>query len=341
MFPPGSFSRHLKTVIVTLVALACLVWVFHDINPGEFYRTFTGVRWEWVVLAVVMDVLSYVVQGVRWRLLLRGKGDISLLRVTQAIYAGLFTNELLPLRAGELVRVYLVSRWLSRSFLSVFPSIAVERLFDSVWLAAMIGLCAFVVPLPRQLMESEKILGVMVLAGTVLFLYLVFREEKKLESESFYLLKHPSMMKPLRIIKDFIDRFALEIKEIGLGRGFYLSFGISVFVIVLEAVAFWLVMYAFNIGLTFPEGAAVFLIVHLGTAVPNAPGNVGTYQFFTVVGLSIFGVEKSAAAGFSVAVFIVFTAALLGLGLAAFLNTGIPFSRIRSEINGIIARMKA
>lgn len=245
------------------------------------------------------------------------------------------------MRAGELVRSYLVSRWLSRGFLSIFPSIAVERLFDSVWLAVMIGLSAIFVPLPHQLMESEKILGAMVLVGTGLFLYLVFREEKKLESDNLYLLGYPSMLKPLRVLKNFIYRLAIEIKEIGLGRGFYASFGISLFIVVLEAVSFWLVMYAFNIGLPFPEGAVVFLIVHLGTAVPNAPGNVGTYQFFTVVGLSIFGVEKSAAAGFSVAVFIILTVPLLGLGLAAFLNTGIPLAQIRSEINGIVTKMKA
>jgi len=326
--------------LVSLVALACLIWVFHDINLNDFYRTFSGVHWIWVIVAVAIDVLSYVVQGVRWRLLLRGKGELSLLRVTQAIYAGLFTNEILPLRTGELVRVYLVSRWLSRGFLSIFPSIAVERLFDIVWLSVLIGLSAFVVPLPRQLMDLEKILGAMVLAGTGLFLYLVFREEKKLESDNFYLLKYPSLWKPIRLIKDFVDRFALEIKEIGLGSRFYLSFGISVFIVLFEAFAFWLVMYAFNIGLPFPEGVVVFLIVHLGTAVPNAPGNVGTYQFFTVVGLSIFGVEKSVAAGFSVAVFVIFTAALLGLGLAAFLNTGIPFTHIGSEINRIITKAK-
>jgi uncharacterized protein (TIRG00374 family) len=159
-----------------ILALACLIWVFHDIRLGEFYRTFSGVHWIWVVLAMVIDILSYVVQGVRWKLLLRGKGRLSLLRVTQAIYVGLFTNEILPLRIGELVRSYLVSRWLSKDLMSIFPSIAVERLMDSVWLSVLIGLSAFAVPLPDRLIESEKILGAVVLIGTGLFLYLVLRE---------------------------------------------------------------------------------------------------------------------------------------------------------------------
>jgi glycosyltransferase 2 family protein len=290
-----------------------------------------------------LDILGYVVQAARWRLLLRGKGNLSLLRVTQAIYVGLFANEILPLRIGELVRGYLVSRWVSRDFLSIFPSVAVERLFDSVWLAVLIGLSAFLVPLPDRLLESEKILGAIVLLGTGLFLYLVLREEKKLEDESagsVYLLKYPSLWKPLRIAKNFVDRFALEMKEIGLTRYFYASFGISIFVIIFEIFAFWLIMYAFNLDLPFTVGAVVFLIVHLGTAVPNAPGNVGTYQFFTVVGLSLFGVDKTVAAGFSVAVFVILSIPLISLGLIAFIHAGIPLTRIRSDINRVILRMK-
>jgi hypothetical protein len=40
-------------------------------------------------------------------------------------------------------------------------------------------------------------------------------------------------------------------------------------------------------------GAVVYLIVRLGTAVPNAPANVGTYQFFTVAGLTHFSVRRA------------------------------------------------
>lgn len=341
--PQKRASRFVKPLLGYLIALACLIWVFHDVHPGEFYRTFAGVHWIWALLAVVIDVLSYVVQGVRWRLLLLGKGNITVLRATQAIYAGLFTNEILPLRIGELVRGYLVSRWLSRDFFSIFPSIAVERLFDSVWLAVLIGLSAFVAPLPARLIESENILGAMVLLGTGLFLYLVLREEKKLEDDgegSLYLLKYPSLWKPLRIAKNFIDRLAFEMKEIGLTRFFYASFCISFFVIFLEIIAFWLVMDAFNLDLPFTVGAVVFLIVHIGTALPNAPGNVGTYQFFTVLGLALFGVDKTVAAGFSVAVFVILSIPLLGLGLIAFLNTGVPLARIKGEINGMLSKMK-
>ena len=105
-------------------------------------------RWGSVALAVVVDVLSYVTQAVRWRLLLRPVGRLSWLDATQAIYAGLFASEVLPMRPGELVRAYAVARRLRTDVASVLPSIMVERLFDGIWLVACVGLTAMLVPLP-------------------------------------------------------------------------------------------------------------------------------------------------------------------------------------------------
>ena len=72
--------------------------------------------------------------------------------------------------------------------------------------------------------------------------------------------------------------------------------------------------------------------MHFGTALPNAPANVGSYQFFTVLGLSLFGIEKTQATGFSVVVFILLTLPLWALGLAALSRTGMTLPRIRADI---------
>jgi uncharacterized protein (TIRG00374 family) len=330
-------ARSIKLAFGYLFALFSLIWVFHGINFSALVKTMIDVHVQWIVLAVCFDILSYICQGIRWRLLLLNKGDISVLRATQAVYVGLFANEIVPLRVGELVRAYLVSRWLSREFVSIIPSIAVERLFDSVWLALSIGLTAFFVPLPRDLLESEKILGAIVLAGTVLFLYLVFREEKTLDAKN---ASGQPLWKPIQIVKSFIDRLAMEMKEIGLSKLFYESFGVSFFVLFFQIIAFWLVIEAFNLKLPFLAGAVVFLIVHLGTAIPNAPGNVGTYQFFSVVGLSLFAVDKTTATAFSVMVFVILTIPLLVIGLIALGRTGMSLTQIRSEINGLLRSVK-
>lgn len=80
--------------------------------------------------------------------------------------------------------------------------------------------------------------------------------------------------------------------------------------LLLQALSFRLVMRAYGLRLSPAAGAAAYLVVHLGTVMPGAPANVGTYQFFTVLGLTLFGVDRIAAAGFSLVVFTILTVPL-------------------------------
>ena len=108
--------RSLVTALVWVGAAAGLYWILHDFDWKEFVADLAFIDWKWVIPAVLFDVLSYVVQAVRWNYILRPLGSPSILRSTQAIYVGLFTNELLPLRGGEFVRAFLVSQWTELPF---------------------------------------------------------------------------------------------------------------------------------------------------------------------------------------------------------------------------------
>ncbi|MCS6816870.1 MAG: flippase-like domain-containing protein [Blastocatellia bacterium] len=324
-----------KAIFGCLVAAACLVWVFHDVHVERLLDHIVAINWGWVALAIVFDILSYVCQGWRWQLLLKPVGDVSVLRATQAIYAGLFTNEVLPMRFGELVRAYLISRWISARFVAILPSMAVERLFDGVWLGGAIGLTALFVPLPKDLIEAADILGVVVLIATGLFVYAVFRKPKAPTEAT---IRSSGSWRSPQIIKSFTDHLVSGLQAIGTSRFVYLAFGLSLLFLTLQAFAFWLIMRAYGLPLSFWVGFVVLLIVHLGTAVPNAPANVGTYQFFTVVGLTLFGVEKTLAAGFSVVAFVVLTIPLWIIGFLALSRSGMMLSTIRSEVSKLTVR---
>ncbi len=325
----------IKQALGYLIAAACLVWVFHDIHAGRLWESFTNLNWWWMALAIFCDVASYYCQGVRWELLLRPQGKISSLRTTQAIYAGLFTNEIVPLRVGELVRAYLVSRWLPTNFVSVIPSMAVERLFDGVWLALAIAAAALYVPLPKDLLAAEEFLGVVVLIALSLFVYLVFGRRQAHGQEG---AGAASGWKPFRAITGLLGRLRRELRTIGTSRSSYVSFSVSLLILLFQILAFWLVMRACGLDLSLWAGAVVLLVVHIGTAIPNAPSNVGTYQFFCVVGLELFGIDKTLATGFSVVVFIVLTIPLWVLGLLAVSRSGMTLSFIRSEIGKIMSK---
>jgi uncharacterized protein (TIRG00374 family) len=332
---PSRAKKNVRQAIGYLLALACLIWVFYDINFQSLWQSMPRINWLLVALAVIFDILSYVVQGLRWQQLLHTAGTITTLRATQAVYAGLFVNEILPLRIGELVRTYLVSRWLSVRFIAIIPSVAIERFFDALWLAAGIILAALFVQLPRDFRDAANTLGIAMVIVFTLFLYLlVFRRKNMSVAEE----KNVTGWHPLRKLRYYLQTIANDIRDIGASRLFYFSLFNSGVILIFQILAFWLVMEAYGLNLSVWAGSAVLFLLHLGTLIPNAPSNVGTYQFFCVVGLAFFGIDKTIATGFSVVVFIILTIPLWAIGLVAIGRSGMTVKEIRHEINGIMKK---
>ena len=314
------------------IALLCLLWVFHDVRFGGLLRSITDVNWWWVAGAVFLDVFSYGSQGLRWSLVLHPIGRISTLRSTQAIYAGLFVNEILPMRLGEVLRIYLVSRWISLRFSEVVPSILVERFFDAVWLTLAFGVTVLVVPLPKYLVSAEEILGFTALSATILFIYLVFH---KSGDEPLQTGTSKAYLRPITSLLGFFENLGGGVRKIGRSKYFYSSFGVSLVLLLCQILSFWFVMLAYGLKLSIWHGAAVFLIVHVGTAIPSAPSNVGTYQFFAVAGLTLFGMDKTLATSFSVVAFLILTIPLWIIGMAVFGHLGLTLKGIKGEMSSL------
>lgn len=322
---PRPSMQWAKPALGYLLAAAGLLWVLHDFQFGQLRALVANLDWRWIAMAVVCDVLSYVCQGARWRLLLKPLGEMSTVRATQAIYAGLFTNEILPMRLGEVVRAYLVSRWTAAKFVAVIPSMVIERLFDALWLAAGIGLTAMFVPLPKDLLRAADALGASAGIAAGMLCYFILRPPKTRRFSTG----------PRRFISGLLESLSSGLHGMARTRAFHLSLAGSLLLLAFQAMAFWLVMLGCGLHLGFWIGATVYLIVRLGTAVPNAPANVGSYQFFTVAGLTLFGVDKPAATGFSLVIFVALTLPLLVLGFVAMSASGTSLMKIRREVHAL------
>ncbi len=331
--------RVLMTAAGYLLAAAGLVWVFHDTDWKMLAGSMIAINWGWVVLGILFDILSYISQGFRWHLLLKPLGRIGTLRTTQAVYSGLFLNEILPMRFGEIARGYLVSVWMSRRFVAILPSMVLERLFEGIWLTIGIGVTAIFVPLPRNLVRAGDIMGLVVLALAGIIIFLMFRKKRAGEPGDAARPDQAAVTgKPIRWLKSLPGRLEGGFRSIGLSRDVYAAFFVSLLLFAFQAFSFWFIMKACGLRHSFWVGAAVFLIVHFGTALPNAPANVGTYQFFCVLGLTLFGVDKSVAAGFSIVVFILLTIPLWAVGFFALGQSGMTIASIKDNIRRLRAR---
>lgn len=319
----------LREWIGYFIAVVALLWVFHGIDFKSFVKYIFALDWSWVPLAVALDIATYLCQGWRWKLLLRPVGRISVFKTTEATYAGLFTSEVIPLRFGELVRAYLVSCWMPAEFAAVLPSIVVERLFDGFWLAVGIGLVVAFTHVHGWAHTGAIILLIAIGCAVAAFAYAVYSERSRLADERTGRSIHS---KTLRTLVSFLVHVAQGLRSIGLSRGFYLALFLSLAMLVLQALAFWCLARGFGLQINPLQTAAVFMIMRLGTALPNAPANVGTWQGSVVFGLRLFAINKTQAAGFSVVAFVLLTAPLWIIGFLAFLGSETTLLEIRKEI---------
>src|SRR5262249_41251835 len=127
------------------------------------------------------------------------------------------------------------------------------------------------------------------------------------------------------------SQFACGLRDIGASHRAVLAVLLSAAMLGCQVLALWFILLGCRIDLPFWAATVVLLIVRVGTAIPNAPANVGSTQFFSVLALRFFGVEKTVAAGFSITYFLALTIPLWIIGLFAITSAGINMSMIRSE----------
>jgi uncharacterized protein (TIRG00374 family) len=312
-----------RTMVVYAVAAGCLAWVIHGVRFDELLRHVRSVHLWWIPLALTLDVLSTGFHGLRWALLLRPCGRITLLPIVRAIYAGLFTNEILPMKAGEFVRGYLVSKWIGRPFDAVLPSMITERIVDGSVLVLGLGLSAFFVTLPRQIASAAIIIGTALLIAIGVLLNLIRKEAPT--DRPADTAKGGGIA---RRIMTFISHLACGLRAVWTSPYFLRALAVSLLFLSLQALSFWVVMKAYGLGVSLWGAAVVLVVVRLGTAIPNAPANIGPYQFFCVVSLTLFGIEKTMATGFAIVLSIVFTIPILALGLLSFARSGLTVSKV-------------
>src|SRR6185369_14069017 len=115
-------------------------------------------------------------RAIRWRYLFPPGSEPPGLVAANMI--GYMVNNVLPLRAGELVRVYLAARRLdTRRARGTFgdnlwlagTTLIIERVLDSIILVLLMAVLVFVIPVPRALQYAAGVmLAIDVLAAAIL-----------------------------------------------------------------------------------------------------------------------------------------------------------------------------
>jgi uncharacterized protein (TIRG00374 family) len=286
--------------------------------------------WKWVAVGVLADLAVYVAHAWRWNTLLNAISRLRLWRTVQAIYIGLFANEVLPLRAGELIRCYLLAHWNDLRISLIFASAVVERLLDGIFmLITFFVTAAFVKGIPRDLKILVNLMAVVILAGAVALAWVMLRKQ-----HVHFVSAEGRWAATLRHVLEGLHLMG-NVRTMGV------TILVSVAYLALQAVSYWALMKAYGLDLSFWVAGGVLAIVRFATAVPNAPGNAGLFQVATVVALRLFDVEPNDAKTFSFVLFFALVIPLLVGGAIATALTGVNIGEIRDRAHRGAKAMQA
>jgi glycosyltransferase 2 family protein len=317
------------------VAVGSLIWVLRDFHIVRAIHDMANADWRLVLVGMALDVLSYGFQALRWKLLLTPFGKVRLSRSTRAIFAGLFANLVFPLRPGEFLRSYLLSNSEEITLGRVIGSVGVERFVDLVIATAGLGIVSLLVQPPpgygpslaiRRFDRAADTLGIVILALLIVVVAVVLHIE-------FRLGRGKEKEQSERRVPGRLMQAMIVLHAMGTAPSFYPAVAVSLLIPASQATALWVLMHSYGLRLSFMAAVVVLLVINLGVSLPNAPANVGSYQFFCVLGLSIFQVEHSRATGFSIFAFIALTLPFVFLGFAALFRSGLSLRTMREKVS--------
>jgi uncharacterized protein (TIRG00374 family) len=284
-------------LILSLAMLALCVWlvwpdaktrtelanVFHAME----LRTFLPYLAAYVGLLVVVQLT----RALRWNYLLAPMGvripTAPLLAISSVGFMAILA---LPARLGEFVRPGLL-RKRGISATSALGTVAVERIVDGLLVSLFVFVAFFALRGPDSpgwmMPTAYAALGIFALA----MIFLVGALKWPEQSVQFWLR--------LSLLPRLAPRIAsvIERKALDMIRGFEVMrdkrnlawfVGWSVLYWGCNGLGVWVLARGFGLELGLVGAFATMGLVAVGITLPNAPGLVGQFQWFTLLGLSLY-----------------------------------------------------
>jgi hypothetical protein len=288
-----SAGRLGKILLGLVVSAALLAYVFWGVDLRSIGARLQRTLWSFLLLSVALNFGSMWVRAWRWRYLFPPGAPAG--HLFRALLIGYMGNNLLPLRAGEIVRVYVASRYGPR-FWTAFATVVVERVLDGLAMGLLVGVLLLKVPVPGDLRWSIFLfLGVDLLGLLVLAAIAIVPNACRALIETVFHRAGWLEQRLLRILDTMIEgvcglRAARHVVPIVLS---------SVGIWLLLALSIWAALHSAHLDLPVAAAWTVLAFLGLGVSLPSSPGFVGVIQAATMLALALFGVDRTDALSFS------------------------------------------
>lgn len=319
-----------KKVIAGLALSALLIWL--SIRGIEFRGVIDGfrtIRCGYVILAVAAMFLMQLLRSIRWGLILRPIGKVDQLSLFSVTSVGFLAIIAIPARLGELARPYLITKKSRIPMSSALGTIFVERVLDSLTVLIIAVLALFFTPLPPWLIRSSVLFLLVTLGLATVMILMIVRREATLRNLTPLIGKLPARYAGAvnRLIDHFIEGFRIVADPALLFSATLLS----IVIWLVDVVVIYLLFLAFGLHLPVAAAFVLMIILIIGIAIPTAPGFIGNWHYFCILGLGLFGIPKTDALTFAIIYHALSIGIVILLGLIFLPFNRFSFSDLRRQ----------
>lgn len=333
-----SWFRHIKVGILGIfVSLIAIYFIVVQINAERFISALTGADYRFLIPCMIFLVLGLFTRAMRWQVLL--SHQLPFKRAFSIMNVAYLVNGVLPMRIGEVARIYLTTRVQNPiPVMQTASTIVVERLLDLLAVVVMMLLALTVAPVPQELQTAGALGAGMAIGG---FIVLIILAKNRTHTEQFIaqVVERIPLLQRLKIDKFAVDFFDGLMPIIDL-RALSQAIFWTAFSWILSVIAGYILMFAF-----FEQGGdwiATMLYIAaaaFAVAVPAVPGNIGTYEASILLALSALGYvqpdQSDNAIAFAIAVHAVNVFVHATTGVVGFMQEGISLSQLRTGVRQI------
>lgn len=325
-------ARWRNLIISLIVSGGFLYLAFRNVKLDELGAALGRVNGGWLLVSIGVSLLIMVFRAWRWQLELRPLAHVPLGRLWVITSVAYMAINLLPVRLGEVVRPWLLSRRSTVSFPNVVGNIVVEKTMDSILILfyILVGLTT-IENLPVWVRRGAifPAVGASLLVTLVLLFW--WRGEAFVDRWVLHLLPERFRGSLKKILASMADGMRV-IPNPGLLLAVFL---VSLVLWFLPILSSYIMIRAFDLNAPFSAALVVFIFVGFGTALPNLPGMIGPYQYACQLALGLFGVSEVDGLAYGLVLNAVQFLTLIAQGLIALPITGVSFAEIRQAREGV------
>ena len=264
----------------------------------------------WLLPYLTILILIHVLRVVRYKPLLDPIAKLSFKEHNRIGAVGFMAMFLFPLRLGELVRPYLVKKSRQGVRMSeVLATVVVERVVDGLVVALLLfGLMTLLPHTDGATATKLKVgagLALALFAGATLLL--AGARWQHTRTRRFVHLTAGLVSKRLAAFIDHIlEAFLRGLRRLPSTRAFMLFLALTLVYWAINGIGVWCMVRAFHLPVDLVGSYAMMACVVVGMMIPNSPGNVGSFWYFLLLPILLYGVthESTQATAFGLTVWL-------------------------------------